>query len=314
MSGDLSIRGIDLSKWQSSTPSLTGMDFVIARASIGTTADERFAQHIGKARAAGAVTGAYHFNWRTGASPEEQARFFVAKAGAVDLLFLDVEGDQAFTADQSKRFIAEVHRLGRKCGLYMSASVYRWTLGQDYHWIAKWGSTPPNGAWDFWQYTSDGKVSGYTGRLDLNYFNGSLAELRALAGGSEMPLEYANDTVKKVVIPPETVILRSDGSRLKTVHESVTKVSPLGVKLNGSGYRVIDASDGDRTVVALVKSSEVTAEAIDAITKADLDAAVAAATATLQAQLAAAQVEAANAATTERERIAAAEAARLEAI
>lgn len=74
-------------------------------------------------------------------------------------------------------------RPGVKLGLYESLSAYDQHAGQDFNWVAAWGSTPPAIPWTFWEYTSSGTVAGYSGgRLDLDHFNGDLAALHALAG------------------------------------------------------------------------------------------------------------------------------------
>lgn len=173
----MSTFGLDVSKWQATTPPLEGFDFLIARASIGLTADERYAEHIAKARTAGLVTGAYHFNWKE-LDPVEQARFFVKTAGDVGYLFIDVEGDHAFSKEQTIAFVDEVHRLGRRVGLYHSASGF-FDAGQDYDWVAHWGVDAPTRAWDFHQFTSSGSVPGYDGRLDLDHYNGTREQLVA---------------------------------------------------------------------------------------------------------------------------------------
>lgn len=174
------LNGIDVSKWQRTTPPLTGLSFLFARASIGTTKDPMYDKHISAAVKAGLITGAYHFNWDIGASPEAQARFFVQTAGKVDLLFLDVEGRYAFDAMQSRRFIAEVHRLGRTIGLYHSRSGFA-DYGQDYNWIADYtiaaralNRPVTRTPWHFWQWTSQ--------PWDRNYFNGNKDALYVLAG------------------------------------------------------------------------------------------------------------------------------------
>jgi hypothetical protein len=171
--------GIDVSKWQTRTPHLDTVQFLFARASIGTTRDTMYPVHIGNAKVAGIVTGAYHFNWDT-ISIAAQVTTFIDAAGSVDLYALDVEGEHAFSQAQSKEFIRLMHEAGLKCGLYHSASGF-FDAGQDFDWVAKWSATPP-GSWDFWQFTSDGQLPGYTGRLDFDRFNGTLAELHALAG------------------------------------------------------------------------------------------------------------------------------------
>jgi GH25 family lysozyme M1 (1,4-beta-N-acetylmuramidase) len=166
------VRGIDVSKWQVDTPDLTGLSLLFARASIGTQADPRYNQHIQNARKAGLIVGAYHFNWD--AIPVAgQVTAFLKAAGAVDFFFIDVEGKHAFDHAQTEEFIDRMHQAGKRCGLYHSASGY-FDAGQDYDWVAKWAASPPAQHWDFWQYRGD--------PLDLDRFNGTLAQLQALAG------------------------------------------------------------------------------------------------------------------------------------
>jgi hypothetical protein len=40
-----------------------------------------------------------------------------------------------------------------------------------------------------WQFTSNGRVAGYNGPVDLNRFDGSLADLERMAGGSPVKTE-----------------------------------------------------------------------------------------------------------------------------
>jgi len=193
------VEGIDVSRWQRKTPSLVGQSFLFARASIGTVKDSMYETHIAKAKAAGVVTGAYHFNWdedgnpaTPDSTPEEQARFFVKVAGSVNFLFLDVEGARAFEPAESRRFIAEVHRLGRKIGLYHSRSGFA-SWGQDYNWVAQWGSKPPVGIkWHFWQWTSK--------PWDRNKFNGDMTALLRLAGTIPTPIVVKSVAVSAKIL------------------------------------------------------------------------------------------------------------------
>ncbi len=171
--------GIDVSKWQSSLPDLDTVDFLFARASIGTQTDPLYAQHIAEAKAASLITGAYHFN-HDQISVASQVATFIAAAGDVDLYALDVEGLNAFDQSQTREFIRLMHEAGLECGLYHSASGF-FDAGQDWDWVAKWSPTPP-AVYDFWQFTSSGNLPGYPGRLDFDQYKGTLAELYALAG------------------------------------------------------------------------------------------------------------------------------------
>jgi lysozyme len=46
--------------------------------------------------------------------------------------------------------------------------------------ILKRPSLPDGRRWTLWQYANNGSVDGITGRVDLNVFNGSEEEFRAL--------------------------------------------------------------------------------------------------------------------------------------
>lgn len=183
------LEGIDVSHHNSVFGySLTGRDFVIARASIGTAPDELFLEHIGRAKAAHKVTGAYHFNWSE-ISVASQVDAFIKASGAmtgfVDLYALDVEPDKIrdshgtvvrivpkFTHAQAREFIQRFeHTTGRPCGLYMSRSVFYFDVGAAWNWIADWDSTVPARA-DIWQYRGD--------PLDLDRFYGTRDELLRL--------------------------------------------------------------------------------------------------------------------------------------
>jgi len=165
------VLGIDVSKWQAKTPSLAGRSMLFARASIGTQVDPKYKMHIKNARKAGLIVGAYHFNWDT-VPVADQVKAFLAAAGAVDFYFIDVEGKHAFDHAQTAKFIDGMHAAGKRCGLYHSQSGY-FDAGQDYEWVAKWSAAPPAHHWDFWQYRGS--------PLDLDRFNGTLAQLKALA-------------------------------------------------------------------------------------------------------------------------------------
>jgi lysozyme len=169
----MTVRGIDVSHHQLTTPSLDGLGFLFARASIGTQPDDKYAMHIANARRAGLLVGAYHFNWST-LSVADQARAFLAAAGDVDFYALDVEGSSPpqFTRAEAAAFIDRVHAAGKPIGLYMSESGFYADVGQDWNWIANW-SHRPSRLCLLWQYTG--------GPIDHDLFDGSLAELRALS-------------------------------------------------------------------------------------------------------------------------------------
>jgi hypothetical protein len=55
-------------------------------------------------------------------------------------------------------------------------------------WVANWATTCPTmpagwSTWKFWQYSDMGMVSGISGAVDVDEFDGTLADLTSFAGG-----------------------------------------------------------------------------------------------------------------------------------
>jgi GH25 family lysozyme M1 (1,4-beta-N-acetylmuramidase) len=168
--GDSALLGVDVSKWQTTTPSLIGIDFLIARAGIGTKLDAYYDMHIANARKAAIVTGSYWFNWGT-LSVSDQVAAYARSEGDVDLHVIDWEGADGFTAAQTADFIRRYRALtGNRIGLYASESRFR-DLGQDWDWIANY-SREPIKHYDIWQYGpyhgADGNRFPGTDKLILN--------------------------------------------------------------------------------------------------------------------------------------------------
>lgn len=204
---------IDVSEHQRSTPDLTRVDGVIARACYGSRLDTRFAQHIAAARKVGCVVGAYLFG-RSTEPVELQLRMFRAAiegVGGVDLAAVDRErdthpdapADPPMTSLQTRQAIAGVRAFQGAAGLYQSASGYPPdALGADWRWVADYRGTPPTIPWDIWQWTSTG------GLLDRSTFRGTRDELLQLGKG-DMPvtIDVANATPQLVDLTKGTQLL-----------------------------------------------------------------------------------------------------------
>lgn len=170
------LEGIDISTYQTTTPSLAGLSFVFARASYGTAVDPRYAQHAADVRAAGLVLGAYHY-W-VAADPAAQVATFLGAAAGADLVAIDLEGAGSGTTTahaQVADMITRLRAAGYGAGLYHSLSGYP-ELGQAFDWVAAWGTVPPARAWQFWQYRG--------APLDLDRFAGTAADLEALVAAA----------------------------------------------------------------------------------------------------------------------------------
>src|SRR5439155_8528513 len=172
------LEGLDVSRWQGTTPNLAGKAFLFARATYGAIRDQMYSTHIANARKAGLLVGAYHFGVGDVPVPS-QVSAFLGAAGTVDFYVLDLEsngGRPSMTLGQASLFIALVRAKNHKNGLYHSDSGFPLTLGQSYNWVAKWSVNPPTHPWTFWQYRGS--------PLDLDRFNGDEAKLQALAGNA----------------------------------------------------------------------------------------------------------------------------------
>lgn len=226
----MTLTGVDVSRWQQTSPPFANYEFMFARATFGLKVDTMFATHIANAKKAKIITGAYHFLYGSSVgTPEAQADLFIAHAllQGADIWALDWEPSQApATKAEAKRFIARVHASGYKIGLYASAAGFDFNLGQDFDWIAAWDSQVFPAHAEFWQYRGS--------PLDLDKFNGTYEELRALAARPKLKdimrrinladLTYGSDAVLKAGAkvldePGGSVIytVKADGERFPSI-------------------------------------------------------------------------------------------------
>ncbi len=204
------IPGIDVSHWKYpidwAQVANAGYKYSFTKATDGVNwVDNLFVQHTNGAASAGMITGAYHY-YQNENSPDDQAAWF-AKALAscpVDLPpVLDYEDPtnltQALTAANVRRFLQVTENLtGKKPIIYTNYNSWVYAVGApawsiEYPlWVANYTTAAqplkpkPWQTYQWWQYTSHGSVPGIPGDTDLDWFNGTLPELYALAG---KPLE-----------------------------------------------------------------------------------------------------------------------------
>lgn len=208
------LNGIDISAFQSgiNIAALTTTDFVIVKATQGTGyTSEMFTAQITAAIKAGKRVGAYHY--ATGAGAEAEANHFLSVVkpylGKI-LLSLDWETGSSSAAKNAawgniayaKKWLDLVkEKTGITPILYTSEAV---AASGNWNAVAKeyklWGAQYANynamnytsnpwssGGWGPWgsnptiqQYTSSGRIAGYSGNLDLNLFYGNGADWDAM--------------------------------------------------------------------------------------------------------------------------------------
>lgn len=191
------IRGIDVSHHQGRIDwpvvAASGQAFAFIKASEGADfQDTRFAENWRGARAAGLVTGAYHY-FTFCAPGLLQAENFLAVAPR-EPLALPPAVDVEYTGncvgwenvDEIRR---ELHtfvrhseaQLGHALLLYTTEDVWRELvppeLREHRYWLRSlWGQPGDDLDWRFWQFSDTGSVPGVRGAVDLNVFAGSAAD------------------------------------------------------------------------------------------------------------------------------------------
>lgn len=195
------LHGIDVSSWQGDVypQKLEGVEFCIAKATEGLSYVNPYCDPVvQRCKAADMPWGFYHFAKVN--SPEEEAAFFIENCRnyfGEGIPVLDWEGDQG--VEWVNAFVRKVHA---------DTGVWPWIYANPWR-FNKGGVEPSCGRWiahydknqrttlDWqlpdipktdglvacWQFTSNGRVPGYDGKLDLNRFYGDADAWAAYARG-----------------------------------------------------------------------------------------------------------------------------------
>ena len=203
------LKGIDISHHQKGIDlSVIDTDFIICKATEGVGyTDDMCDVFYQQAKAMGKKLGVYHFaRCDLGNTAEAEATWFVEKTKGYQneaILILDWESGNLGNVAWAKAWLDSVYaKTGVRPIIYMSASVmrsYDWTsvVNANYGlWVAGYGTNDgsaqttvfdryPLKYWSFyalWQYTSKGKLGGYSSNLNLDYFNGDRTAWDKYAG------------------------------------------------------------------------------------------------------------------------------------
>lgn len=173
------------------------VSFVFMKATEGTTfVDPLFHKNFTATGRYGLTRGAYHF-YRPTMLPQAQADYYIRHVqlqpgDLPPVLDIEVRPAAGQSADQFRRdLLTWLRRVEQHYGvkpiLYTYHSFHqqylRDTLFQSYpYWIAHYyvDSVSYSGPWHFWQHTDRGRLPGIKGDVDLNVFNGTYSELKAL--------------------------------------------------------------------------------------------------------------------------------------
>lgn len=191
----MSMNGIDVSNWQAGINlAAVPADFVIAKATQGTSyVSPDCARQVEQAAAAGKCVGTYHYI--SGAGANAEADFYINNISnwvGKYMLCVDWEANQNSQWGNESYLEQVVKRIIQRTGIPPVIYVQQSRMAQVKPvaqrnncglWIAQYPNNNPTGyqssPWNegaytcaIRQYSSTGRLSGYSGNLDLNKFYG----------------------------------------------------------------------------------------------------------------------------------------------
>jgi lysozyme len=211
---DFSIHGIDVSKYQGDVDweavKRSGVKFAWIKATEGGNhVDEKFMQNWTAAADAGVPRGAYHFVWWC-RPPHEEIGWFKRNVPVDPNALppvLDVEATPGSKTckrtlyrdevlREMREMLADLERhYGKKPIIYVTVDFYESIMHPDEFadypvWVRSTKYAPhvkyPGRRWMFWQYQSDGSVSGVNAKVDRNAFHGTYAQWKAFLEGKHV--------------------------------------------------------------------------------------------------------------------------------
>lgn len=200
----MAYKGPDISAWQGDIDIktlATQVDFFIFRAYAGSSKDKKVDRNVQLAIESGKPFGLYIYSYALNtAQAKEEAQRMVTLANSYSVkpnfLVIDMEDADGYKrrygmpSNQTLKDICTVEgeifeQAGYYAMVYASSSWFKNQLAgltRFDKWVAHWptsggkqkgNATSPDGEnannCGIWQFTSDGHLSGYNGRLDMNY-------------------------------------------------------------------------------------------------------------------------------------------------
>ena len=269
------MNGIDISRWNNIDLSKVECDFVIVKATQGTSfVSPTFTKQIEQAMSLGKYLGVYHYAGGGGAIPEAKhflktAKEYIGKA----ILVLDWEWDQNPNFNMPSYAVAWLNYVKEQTGItpfiYMSKSVCRqfakqWDASYPL-WCAQYKNQQPTGyqddpwtdnkgfgAWDgckILQYSSKGQLSGYSGNLDLDKSYMNSAEWLKWASGDLIP-EEPSEQIRPIL---------KKGDRGEVVRAWQMLLREKGYDIGKSGADGIFGNDTEKAVMRYQQDHQIEA-------------------------------------------------------
>lgn len=258
-------KGIDVSRYQGEIDwkkvKASGVQFAMLRAGYGrfdAQKDAQFERNYKEAKAAGIPVGAYLYSYaKSVEDARSEAKAFLqwvkGKQFAYPLAF-DVE--EAEQAQKGKQFVSDIIRAFcetvEQAGYYVCIYANKYWLDNYIDadckkrydvWVAQWAKTNTyNGAYGMWQYTSDGAVSGVSGRVDLDESYKDYPSIMRKNGLNGFPKAATPNpgapfTPRMMVTLEKTPLYVSATAKTPAARKSGTYYIYDGIEINGR-YRI----------------------------------------------------------------------------
>jgi GH25 family lysozyme M1 (1,4-beta-N-acetylmuramidase) len=273
------LNGIDIASYQDAlAPSkMATTDFIIVKATGGASYhNPGFKKHADQTLAAGKLLGCYHFACEYGVAlkPEQEADYFLSAVQPYvgkATLWLDYEMDALdnYSPAWCKKWLDRVKaKTGATPGIYMSKSACNsrdWAaVAKEYPlWVAQypnydetgykdepWTDSTGFGAWKaptIFQYTSSGKIPGYSAHLDLDLFHGDKEAWMALAKNQtpKPDPKWPDGTYVVAIAKAGIRERRSTASKLCCTAAKGARIKLAGLKANKAGNVWGEIASGD---------------------------------------------------------------------
>lgn len=260
----MTIHGIDVARYQSATPDLTGQDFCVVKATEGTSyVSPTYAAQIAHARSKGVVVGHYHYSHEGGTA---EADYFLAHADikAGEFVAFDWEETSVSQAERDA-WIKHVQakRPVTKVVLYANKTFWKTRDSESFAGDGLWIADPSSPAghpdvqhpWVIHQY-------GISHGTDLNVANfpsrAAMAEWAGKPAAPKPPTSTkppAKPAAKPVVDLSNVVAAARRDPHLRqggTTHPADVKIVEAALRAEGLLSRVyaLDGSFGSSTIAA----------------------------------------------------------------
>lgn len=261
-------KGVDISQWQVDvdfSKAVKAINFVIIRAGYSNKTDYLFEEHYNDAKSAGLNIGAYWYCYaQTVKAAELEAEYCIKALQGKQLsypVFYDVEEHSTLIQGKSvvsriiSAFCNKLENAGYFTGFYMSranATQYVDDATADRYaaWVAEWGNKLNyKRQYGIWQYSNNGKIPGYSNRIDLDYSQINYPAIIKSQG-------YNNYGLKKTIIQVANEVIAGNWGNGETRKKNLKNAGYDYDKVQAEVNRILSLNQKEQALYYTVKRGD----------------------------------------------------------